>query len=165
MDRRAGGEQADIFITVATNFYLYFQNVSSVFPSGHLRGRQDRYSVPTSAVRHRSSPDYTPDAATVHGKTSTINYGGANRWRLHLQGRFTKYLMVKFNVMFKLTLKVNGIQKKRLECNWPWVNISLNIIIKKCGYLSAANLLKPSGNIAEATWSVFNVSKLNIMSF
>lgn len=64
--------------------------------------RQNRYSVPTSAVRHRSSLDYTSDAATVHGKTGVINYAAAKRWRQHLLGRPAMYLMVKFSVHFKL---------------------------------------------------------------
>lgn len=42
---------------------------------------QDGYSVPTSAVRHRSSLDYTSDPATIHSQTSAINNGVAKKMK------------------------------------------------------------------------------------
>lgn len=64
------GKTVDILIKVPANFVCSFLCISH----RTLDVRQKKYSVPPSAVRHRSSLDYTSDAATVQGKTGVINY-------------------------------------------------------------------------------------------
>ncbi len=84
-----------------------------------LEVRRDRYSVETSAVRHRSSLDYTSDAATVHGQDKRYKLWNTNRWRLHLPGRLAMHLMVEFNVQFKLP------QRSTAYKAWSWDTIDL----------------------------------------
>lgn len=94
-------EQADILIKAPTNFLCSFKMSPQYFPLD-IWGYMESYSVPSSAIRHWSCPDYTSDAAIVHSKTSAVNYWAAQRRRLHLQGRSAMYLITGFDRWFKV---------------------------------------------------------------